>query len=111
MHVRKNDYVQVMTGDDTGKTGKILKILPSRRRVVVEGVNYVQKHIRKSEKNPQGGRMQMEAPISWSNVLVVCQNKNCAKQGSGVRVKRRFLDNGDKIRVCYKCGSEIVVGE
>ncbi len=111
MHVRKNDLVQVMTGDDNGKTGKILRILSAKRRVVVEGVNYVQKHIRKSEKNPQGGRMQMEAPISWSNVLVVCQNKSCEKSGKGVRVRRKFLDNGVKIRVCYKCGSEIIVGE
>jgi ribosomal protein L24 len=55
--------------------------------------------------------MQMEAPISWSNVLVLCQNKSCEKSGKGVRVRRKFLDNGDKIRACYKCGNEIVVGE
>ena len=111
MHVRKNDFVQVMTGDNSGKKGKILQILPDKKRVVIEGVNYVQKHIRKSEKNPQGGRMQMEAPISWSNVLVVCQNKSCEKSGKGVRTRRKFLDSGDKIRACYKCGSEIVISE
>ncbi|MCP5005131.1 MAG: 50S ribosomal protein L24 [Planctomycetes bacterium] len=111
MHVRKNDLVQVMSGDDSGKTGKILSIMCAKRRVVVEGVNFVQKHIRKSEQNPQGGRMQKEAPISWSNVLVVCQNKSCEKTGQGVRVKRKLLDKGEKIRVCSKCGSEIIVGE
>ena len=111
MHVRKNDFVQVMTGDDSGKKGKILQVLPDKKRVLIEGVNYVQRHIRKSEKNPQGGRMQMEAPVSWSNVLVVCQNKSCEKSGKGVRIRRKFLDNGDKIRVCCKCGSEIVISE
>ena len=111
MHVRKNDIVQVITGDERGKTGKVLYVTPKKRRVIVEGVNYVQKHVRKSEKTPQGGRVQKEAPISWSNVLVLCQNKNCEKYGKGVRIKHKILENGDKARVCYKCGSQIVVAE
>ncbi len=111
MHVRRNDTVQVIAGDEKGKTGKVLNVLPKKRRVIVEGIKYVQKHVQKSEKNPQGGRVQKEAPISWTNVLVVCQNKNCEKYGKGVRIRKKFLENGDKARVCYKCGSEIIVTE
>ncbi len=108
MHVRRNDIVQVVAGDDSGKTGKILDVITKQNRVFVEGINYIQKHVKRSDKNPQGGRIQMEAPIQASNVLVICQNKNCEKSGKGVRTGRKFLDNGDKIRVCYKCGSEII---
>ena len=111
MHIRKNDTVQIVAGDEVGKTGRILRIVPNKKRVIVEGINYIQKHIRRSDKNPQGGRIQKEAPISWSNVLVICHNKNCEKNGKGVRTKHKFLENGDKVRVCYKCGSEIIVAE
>lgn len=111
MHVRKNDFVQVTAGDDAGKTGKILNVMTKQNRVVVEGINYIQKHIKRSEKNPQGGRVQKEAPVSASNVLVICQNKNCEKNGMGVRTGHKILENGDKVRVCYKCGSEIIASE
>lgn len=111
MHVRKNDTVQVIAGDETGKTGKILHIMTKDRRVIVEGINYIQKHVKRSEKNPQGGRVQKEASISLSNVLPVCQNKNCEKNGKGVRTRYKFLENGDKIRACYRCGVEIVASE
>ena len=73
MHVRKNDTVQVIAGDDAGKKGKVLNIMTKNKRVVVEGINYIQKHVKRSEKNPQGGRMQKEAPMSLSNVLVICK--------------------------------------
>ena len=74
MHVRKNDIIQVTAGDDAGKTGKILNVMTKQNRVIVEGINYIQKHIKRSEKNPEGGRIQKEAPISVSNVLLICQN-------------------------------------
>ncbi len=111
MHVRRNDIIQVMAGDDAGKTGKILNVMTKQNRVIVEGINYIQKHVKRSEKNPQGGRVQKEAPISASNVLVICRNKSCEKNGKGVRIGRKFLENGEKVRVCYKCGSEIIASE
>lgn len=111
MHVRRNDIIQVTAGDDAGKTGKILNVMTKQNRVIVEGINYIQKHIKRSEKNPQGGRIQKEAPIYVSNVLLICQNKNCEKNGKGVRARRKILENGSKIRVCYKCGSEIIASE
>ncbi len=111
MHIRKNDNIQVIAGDDAGRTGKVLNVMTKEKRVIVEGLNYIQKHVKRTEKNPQGGRVQKEAPIAVSSVLVICQNKNCEKHGKGVRTKSKFLKNGDKIRVCYKCGSEIIISE
>lgn len=108
MHVRTNDLVAVMAGNEAGKTGKIIKILPDSKRVVIKGVNLVYKHTKPSQKNPQGGRIQKEASISIANVLSVCQNKNCKKHASGVRVRKKMLENGSKIRICVYCSSEIM---
>jgi large subunit ribosomal protein L24 len=108
MHVRSNDIVEVTSGDDAGKTGKILSVIPKKQRVIVEGISYIIKHVKPSQKNPQGGRVQKEAPIAISNVLVVCVNKNCTKYNKGVRTRRKILDNGNKVRVCVKCDHEII---
>ena len=107
MHIVKNDLVEVLAGDDLGKTGKVLYLMPKRGRVIVEGINFVWKHVRPSPKNPQGGRMQKEAPIAISKVLVVCPNKNCKKHGKGVTTRRKLGEGGTKVRVCAKCGSAI----
>lgn len=69
--IRKDDMVQVMAGDAKGARGKVLRVLPDKDRVVVEGVNMVYRHVRKSKKNPQGGRIQKEAPIHLSNVMPI----------------------------------------
>lgn len=69
VHVRKNDVVEVISGDHRGARGKVLRIDPKRCLVVVEGVNMVYRHVRPSRRNPQGGRLQKEAPIHLSNVL------------------------------------------
>jgi large subunit ribosomal protein L24 len=71
MHVRKNDMVEVITGDHRGARGKILRMDLRHNKVVVEGVNIVFRHVRPTRKNPQGGRIQKEAPIHLSNVLPV----------------------------------------
>ena len=77
MHVRKDDIVEVLTGDDAGtpqarKTGRVLRVLNDRNKVVVEGINRVYKHLKPSRKNPQGGRLSKEMPIDVSNVLLYC---------------------------------------
>ena len=69
LHVRKNDIVEVVTGDHRGARGKVLRVDPKKEQVVVEGVNVVYRHVRPTRRNPQGGRVQKEAPIHWSNVL------------------------------------------
>ena len=71
MKIRKDDRVLVITGDDRGKQGRVLRVLRDENRVVVEGVNYIWKHLRKTQQNPQGGRLQKEAPIALSNVKVL----------------------------------------
>ncbi len=107
MHVVRDDIVEVIAGDEAGKTGKVLAVFTGRHRVLVEGVNYINKHVRPTQKNPQGGRVQKEAPLAASNVLVVCTNKNCAKYNRGVRTRSKREKGKPMARVCYKCGHVI----
>ena len=71
MHIRTNDIVQVIAGEDRGVRGKVLRILPKSSKLVVEGVNRVYKHMKRSQKNPQGGRLSKEMPVSVSNVMLI----------------------------------------
>ena len=75
-HVRKGDIVEVITGDHKGATGKVLRVDPRKQRVVVEGVNMIYRHVRPSRRNPQGGRLQKEAPLHISNVLPLDSKTN-----------------------------------
>lgn len=70
MNVKKGDTVQVLSGEDKGKTGEVLQVMPRSERVLVEGINFVEKHMRKTEDNPNGGVVSREAPIHVSNVKV-----------------------------------------
>ena len=81
-HVRRDDLVEVIAGDHKGERGKVLKVLPKKGLVVVQGVNMVYRHVRPSRRNPQGGRLQTEAPIHISSVLPVDE-----KTGHGTRVR------------------------
>ena len=100
LHVKKGDTVMVLTGKDKGKVGKILKAIPKKMRVVVEGVNLIKKHQRPTQSNPEGGIITKEAPIHVSNVLLFCPKCN-----KGVRTRKK-IDENRKIRVCVKCGYE-----
>ncbi len=73
MHVKKGDTVVVLTGDTRGKTGRVLKVLPEKNKVIVEGLNFVMRHTRPTQTNPQGGRLEREAPIHASNVKVIAE--------------------------------------
>jgi large subunit ribosomal protein L24 len=101
MHVRKDDLVQVISGDDAeeGRGRKVLRILPGVNKVVVEGVNRVYKHVKPNRRNPQGGRLSKEMPVSAANVLLWCPT--CRR---GVRQGRRYTATGAKERYCKKCG-------
>ncbi|MEP0841767.1 MAG: 50S ribosomal protein L24 [Phycisphaerae bacterium] len=84
--IRKDDVVEVIAGDHKGERGKVLKVLPKEGLVYVQGVNMVYRHVRPSRRNPQGGRLQKEAPIHLSNVLPVDPQKGGgSRQGSRVR--------------------------
>ncbi len=102
MHIRTNDIVEVITGDSRGRRGRVLRVDRKNQKLVVEGVNKVIKHVRRSRRNPQGGRVSVEMPIHWSNVLLVCTS--CDKP---TRTGSRILHDGSKVRVCKKCGAEI----
>ncbi|MBN2023527.1 MAG: 50S ribosomal protein L24 [Pirellulales bacterium] len=101
MHVKVNDTVEVIAGDDRGARGKVLKVDHATGKVTVEGVNRVYKHVRRSQRNPQGGRLSREMPVRISNVLLVC--RAC---GKAARTGARYLDDGSKQRFCKKCGAE-----
>jgi len=97
--IRKNDNVVVTSGKDRGKRGRVLRVLPARNRLVVEGVNFVKKHTKPNpSQNVKGGIMEREAPLHASNVQLVCPE--C---GAPTRVGRRLLEDGRKVRICRKC--------
>ena len=100
---KKNDMVVVISGKDKGKTGKILKVFPEKDKVVVEKVNFIKEFIRRDQsRNVQGGVMEKEAPIHVSNLMLFC-----SECGRGIRVKKKTLEDGSKIRMCNKCESTI----
>lgn len=102
LHVKKDDLVMVVAGKDKGKSGKVLRVLPEKSRVLVESLNLIKRHTRPSRSNNEGGIIEKEAPIAISNVLLLC--KGCNKPArTGVRV----LEDGSKVRFCKKC-NEIV---
>ena len=100
MWIKANDTVMVIRGEDRGTRGKVLRVVTSAGKVVVEGVNRVYRHVRRSQRNPQGGRLSVEMPIQQSNVALICQA--C---GAAARVGARFLADGSKERFCKKCGA------
>ena len=100
MHIRRNDVVVAIKGRDagTGKTGKVLQVLPEKSRALVEGINVVKRHMRKSQSNPKGGIVEKEAGISLSNLMLYCPH--CKK---GVRA-RHVVEADRRSRHCRKCG-------
>jgi len=102
-HIKKGDLVEVICGDNKGVTGRVMRVLTDKDRVLVEGVNMVYKHVRPSQRNPQGGRIRVERPIHISNVLPVNP-----KTSRGTRVRFTTDAKGVKKRVALD-GSEISV--
>jgi large subunit ribosomal protein L24 len=102
MHIRVNDTVEVLTGDDRGVRGKVLSVDRAAGKLIVEGVNRVFKHVRRSQRNPQGGRLSKEMPVQISNVLLVCSACNAP-----TRTGARYRADGSKERFCKKCGKSL----
>jgi large subunit ribosomal protein L24 len=101
-HIKKNDKVKVITGKNAGKIGKVLNVLQKKNRLLIESVNVVKRHTRPSAANKQGGIIEGEAPIHWSNAMLMCN-----KCLSPVRIKIQRLEDGKNVRVCRKC-NEII---
>lgn len=102
VHVKKGDLVKVLSGEDAGKTGKVLEVSPREGRVVVEGVNIIKKHVRPTRTNPQGGVIERPGPIHASKVMVVCPSCNAP-----TRVRRERSEGKGVARVCKRCGKPI----
>jgi len=104
MKIKRGDMVQVLVGDDAGSTPrKVLEIVDGGKKVLVEGVNRVYKHVRRGHpKSPQGGRLSLEMPIDISNVALYCNT--C---GRGVRVGYKYNPDGSKVRECKKCQANL----
>ena len=97
--IRRNDTVVVMTGKDRGKRGRVLRLLPSKNRLIIEGVNFIKRHTKPNPgKNIKGGVVEREAASHSSNVQLVCPE--C---GDPARLGHRILEDGRKVRICRKC--------
>ncbi len=101
VHVKKDDTVVVISGDDKGKQGKVVEVSPKEGKVIVEGVNIVSKHVKPRKQGEAGGIIKVEGAMYADKVQIYCPV--CKK---GVRVKNK-IENGKKIRVCAKCGKEL----
>jgi large subunit ribosomal protein L24 len=96
--LKKDDIVQVITGKEKGKKGKVLAFFSESGKVTIEKLNMLKKHVKSDGKSRQAGIVEKEGPVHMSNVLLVCD-----KCGKGVRVKRKKLEDGKRVRICGKC--------
>ncbi len=102
IHVKKGDTVEVIAGQHRGKRGKVLQVQPKHGRVIIEGVNIHKRHSKPTQKLPQGGIVEKEAPVYSSRVMLVCP-----KCGKAARVGHGYLADGTKVRVCKRCGEHL----
>ena len=101
-YIKKDDKVKVIAGKDKGKIGKVLKVDRKKGGILVEKINIVKRHSKPTQQNRQGGIVEKEMLIRWSNVMVMCGK--CVKPA---RVKMQRLEDGKKIRTCVKCGEAL----
>lgn len=100
MKIIKGDTVRIITGSDKGKEGRVLKSYPVRKKILVEGINVVKKHVRPSQENPQGGINEKEMPVDISNVALIFN-------GEPTKVGYKLLDDNKKVRISKKTGEVI----
>lgn len=101
MKIKKNDQVKILAGKDSGKTGKVSRVLASEGKVIVEGLNLVKKHVRPRREGEKGQRVEVAGKIDMSNVMLVCP-----KCGKTARIGYKVSDT-DKFRICKKCNAEL----
>lgn len=98
-HIKKNDLVMVLRGRERGKSGRVLKVLPKKERVIVEKINFIKRHTRPHGQQRRGGIIEKEAPLHISNVALLCEKCN-----KPVRIGHRLIEGDKKARFCKKCG-------
>ncbi|MBF0243651.1 MAG: 50S ribosomal protein L24 [Planctomycetes bacterium] len=101
MHVKRNDNVEVIAGNHKGKRGRVKVVVNSKDRVIIAGINIRKKHVKPTREHPQGGRIDIEAPLAVSNVLPYCEK--CEKPR---RMIVKKCEEDSKIRACVKCGTD-----
>jgi len=99
IQIKKNDMVTVLKGKEKGKSGKVLRVLTEKNKAVVEKLNFMKRHSRPNQQFRQGGIIEREAPISIPNLMLICPKCN-----KPVRISRKQLEDGKKVRSCNKCG-------
>ena len=104
--IKKNDMVQVMAGREKGKTGKVLKVNAATGRVTIEKINIVKKHVKASQENPQGGVIEKELPLAYSNVLLHCSKCNRGVRHS-VKITKSAKTGPKKVRSCKRCNTAL----
>lgn len=102
MRIKKNDKVKIIAGKDSGKSGKVLNIIKTRGKIVVEGINIMKKHTRPKKEGEKGQRVEIAAPIDISNAMLICPA--CGKE---TRVGYQIAEDGKKSRICKKCKKTI----
>jgi large subunit ribosomal protein L24 len=102
LHVRKGDLVEVVSGVDSGKRGRILRVFPKSSRALVEGVHFIKRHTRPSQRNQQGGIVEKEGPVHVSKLMVVDPQSE-----ERTRIRRRRLEDGSHVRLAAKSGEQI----
>ena len=102
MQIRKNDSVMVIAGKERGKTGKVLRVVPDKGALIIERMNLVKRHTRPRGPQQPGGIVEKEAPVHVSNVMIMCDKCNAP-----VRIGRKTLGDGKKIRICRRCGEAL----
>jgi large subunit ribosomal protein L24 len=99
LHIKKNDLVMVVTGREKGKSGRVLKVIPEKGKLIIEKINFIKRHTRPHGQQRQGGILEKEAPLHASNVMILCEKCN-----KPVRTGHRIVEGDKKARVCKKCG-------
>ena len=102
MKIRRDDTVLVISGNDKGKRGRVLRVIPEQDRLIVEGIRMMKKHTKPTQRDPQGGIVEREASISASNVMVIDP-----KTDEPTRVRKMKLEDGSMVRVSAKSGEMI----
>ena len=102
MKIKKGDRVRVLTGKDRGKEGEVMRAIPEKQKLIVDGVNVAKRHQRATRATTQGGIIDKDMPIPVANVAIVCSS--C---GKATRVGYRFKDDGTKVRICKRTGAEL----